>query len=203
MCRARSSTSSWDEQAVTDRDWWVVPVLAAACGYHPLYGGEASTRLHVVLLRSLVADAVATDEVLSGVREALAKEGALAAGDGYPRLEVEVLRADEVSEGIAAPSVALGSGAGGGPRARATEVGLVARAHVVLEPGGALERDTGDVRAMDLTASDVSIGVLDPRADAMHHSDALRLVARRLGERLVLRILGNPTASDEGIGRDP
>jgi hypothetical protein len=157
----------------------------------------------VVLVRSLVADAVATDEVLSGVREALAIEGALAAGDGYPRMEIEVLRADEASEGIAAPSATIGSAAGGGARARATEVGLVARAHIVLEPGGLAERDTGDVRALDLVASDVALGVPDARADAMHHTDALRLVARRLGERLALRILGNPTASDEGIGREP
>jgi hypothetical protein len=177
--------------------------MEVACGYHPLYGGEGSTKLHVVLVRSLVADAVATDEVVSGVRETLAKEGALAAGDGYPRIEVEVLRADEASEGIAAPSVAMGSAAGGGARARATEVGLVARAYVVFGPGGAEERDTGDVRTMDLVGSDVSLGVPDPRADAMHHGDALRLVAHRLGERLALGVLGNPIASDEGIGREP
>jgi hypothetical protein len=150
-----------------------------------------------------VADAVATDEVLSGIRETLAKEGALAGGDGYPRLEVEVLRADEASEGIAAPSVALGSAAGGGARARATEVGLVARAYILFEPGAAEERDTGDVRAMDLVGTDIALGVPDPRADAMHHTDALRLVAHRLGERLALRVLGNPTVSDEGIGREP
>jgi hypothetical protein len=56
---------------------------------------------------------------------------------------------------------------------------------------------------MDLVASDIVLGIPDPRADAMHHADALRLVARRLGERLALRVLGNPTASDEGIGREP
>jgi hypothetical protein len=56
---------------------------------------------------------------------------------------------------------------------------------------------------MDLVASDIALGIPDPRADAMHHADALRLVARRLGERLALRVLGNPTASDEGIGREP
>jgi hypothetical protein len=188
---------------VIERARWLAAVFAVGCGYHPLYEGEAPTRLHVALRRSLVADAVTTDEILSGVRETLAKEGALAGGDGYPRMEVEVLRSDEASEGISAPSAALGSGAGGGPRARATEVGLVARAYVLLGPGGAEERDTGDVRAMDLVASDIVLGIPDPRADAMHHADALRLVARRLGERLALRVLGNPTASDEGIGREP
>ncbi len=175
-----------------------------SCGYHPVYGGHEGERFHVVLSRSIVADAIAAGEVVSGAREALAREGALAGGDGYPRIEVEVLRADEASEGIAAPSDAgIGASAGGGPRARATEVGLVARAHVVREPGAPEERDTGDVRATDLVASDFAQGVPDPRSDAFHHEDALRNVAHRLGARLALRILGVPTASDEGIGREP
>jgi hypothetical protein len=181
-----------------------VVLLSASCGYHPVYGGNDSERLHVVLTRSLVADAIAAGEVVSGAREALAKEGALAGGEGYPRIEVEVLRADESSEGIAAPNDAgIGASAGGGPRARATEVGLVARAHLVRGPGAPEERDTGDVRAMDMVASDFALGVPDPRSDALHHEDALRLVAHRLGERLALRILGVPTASDEGMGREP
>jgi len=151
-----------------------------------------------------VADAVACADVVGGVREALAKEGALAAGDGYPRIEVEVLRDDESSEGIAAPGDGgLPASVSQGARARATEVGLVARAHLVRTPGGPEERDTGDARAMDLVASDVTQGIPDPRADLLHHEDALRLVARRLGERLALRILGVPTASDEGMGREP
>jgi hypothetical protein len=154
-------------------------------------------------LRSLVADAVASADVVSGVREELAKEGALAAGAGYPRIEVEVLRADEASEGIAAPNDAgAGAGVNGGPRARGTSVGLVARAYVVRAPGGPEERDTGDMRAMDLVGSDILGGVPDPRSDLFHHEDALRGVAHRLGERLALRILGIPTVTDEGTGRE-
>jgi hypothetical protein len=169
-----------------------------------VYGGHDAERFHVILSRSIVADAMAAAEVVSGAREALAKEGALAGGDGYPRIEVEVLRTDESSEGIAAPNDAgIGGSQGGGPRARATEVGLVARAHLVRAPGGPEERDTGDVRAMDLVASDFALGAPDPRSDALHHEDALRVVAHRLGERLALRILGVPTASDEGMGREP
>jgi hypothetical protein len=177
-------------------------LFLSSCGYHAVYGGEDAGGLHVVLARSLVADAVASDEVVSAVREELAKEGALAAGEGYPRVEVEVLRADEASEGIAAPSAALGAGAGGAPRARATEVGFVARAWVVRAANGERERDTGDVRAMDLVASEVTGGVANARADAFHHADALRAVARRVGQRLALRLLGNPTAGDEGVGRE-
>ena len=169
--------------------------LAAGCGYRALYAEPDGERLHVALARNLVADAVAADEVLSGVRDQLARDGALAAGEGYPRVEVEVLRADESSEGISA--------VGGQPRARGTEVGLVARAWVVRAKGGRPERDTGDVHAMDAVTVDTRQGQLDPRADALHHQDTLRAVARRVGRRLALRVLGHPVAVDEGIGSGP
>lgn len=183
-------------------------VLLSACGYHAVYGGE-SERLSVVLKRSLVPDAVASDEVVSGVREALARDGALASGEGFPRIEVEVLRSDEASEGIAAPvaSGTVGSpvaraAINAGPRARATEVGIVARACLVRTPGGPCERDTGDVRAMDLAASDLAGGSPAPLGDAFHHRDAMRDVGKRLGARLAAHVLGRPSASDEAIGRE-
>jgi hypothetical protein len=184
--------------------------LAWGCGYHAVYGGETE-RFRVVLVRSLIPDAIASDEVVSGVREALARDGALAGGEGYPRIEVEVLRADEGSEGIAAPSAALGGSVSGtgpgsssaqGPRARGTEVGLVARACLVRANGGTCERDTGDMRAMDLAASDLTAGAPDVASDAFHHRDVLRGVGKRLGDRLARHILGDPTASDEAIGRE-
>jgi hypothetical protein len=168
--------------------------LWTACGYRPLYAEPEGERLHVVLSRSLIANAAAADEVVSGAREQLARDGALAPGDGYPRLEIEVLRADESSEGVSAVA--------GLPRARATEVGLVARAWIVRTQHGAFERDTGDVRATDAVAIDTHAGQLDARADALHHEDALRAVARRVGRRLALRVLGFPVASDESIGRE-
>ena len=169
-------------------------IATSACGYRALYADESGERLHVALSRSLVADAVASDEVLSGVREELAREGALAAGEGYPRVEVEVLRADESSEAVAAVA--------GQPRARGTEVGIVVRAWVVRSAGAVRERDTGDLRAMDAVTIDTRLGQLDPRADALHHDDALRAVARRVGRRLAMRLLGHPVAVDEGIGRE-
>jgi hypothetical protein len=143
-----------------------------------------------------VADAITSDEVASGVRTTLAKEGALAAGGGYPRVEIEVVRADESSEGV----VAVG-GARGVPRARASEVGIVARAWIVRSEGGAQERDTGDVRAFDLVATPArgEVGG-DLAAESFRHDDALRAVARRVGQRLALRILGHPVAKDESSG---
>jgi hypothetical protein len=183
----------------------VLVVLACAlpsCGYRAVYGGEPSQRLHVRLVRTLVPDAVASDEVASGVREELARDGALEPGDGWPRVEVEVLRADEESEGVAADvsgELPGASGAGrSAPVARGVDVGIVARAWIVAAPGAAPERDTGDMRAADVVAVDrAADGALDPRAAAFHQADARRAAARRLGSKLGRKILGAPAVSEE------
>ncbi len=170
----------------------VASLALAGCGYRPLYSGENAPRFHVTLARSVIADAVASDEVVSGVRATLAREGALVAGSGYPRVEIEVLRADERSEGIAAVG-----GATGVPKARATEVGVIARAWLVRSQGGPREGDTGDVRAFDVvtTAGSEQLGT-----ESLRHDDALHAVARRVGERLGMRVLGHPVARDESMG---
>jgi len=167
----------------------IVAAACASCGYAPVHTGVADDHLHVVLSTSRVPDAVASDEVLAGVREELARGGALAAGEGYPRCEVEVLRADEASEGIAA----VPDGAGRlQPQSRATRVGLVARAWVLRAPGGEHERDTGDIRAFETVAI-----AGDSRAATFRHSDALRAAGRRVGQRLASRIMGLPSPSEE------
>lgn len=163
--------------------------VLASCGYQPVHGGASREHLHVVLSESKVPDAVASDEVLAGVREELARGGALAAGAGYPRCEVEVLRADESSEGVSATPEADGRLA---PQSRATRVGLVARAWVLRTPGGERERDTGDVRAFEIVAV-----APDARSSTFRHSDALRAAGRRVGKRLAARILGIPAPTDE------
>jgi hypothetical protein len=168
---------------------FVIAAASASCGYAPVHTGVADEHLHVVLSMSRVPDAVASDEVLAGVREELARGGALASGEGYPRCEVEILRADEASEGIAA----VPDGAGRlQPQSRATRVGLVARAWVLRAPGGEHERDTGDVRAFETVAI-----AGDSRAATFRHSDALRAVGRRVGQRLATRIMGLPSPSEE------
>jgi hypothetical protein len=180
--------SSWREAALA----LALASAAAACGYRPVASGKDAGRLRVVLVRSEVADAVAADEVVSGLREALARDGALAPGSGYPRVEVEVLRADEASAGIAAPAGAAS------PAARGVEAGIVARAWIVPAAGTEAVHDTGDLRASDLVATDLGPGgVPDPRADLFHHADALRAAARRVGERLGLKVLGHPSVGDE------
>lgn len=157
-----------------------VLLLACSCGYQAVYGDSAAARLHVRLARTLVADSVASDEVLSGMREELARLGALAAGDGFPRAEVEVSLADDASEAIAVVD--------GGPAARATEVSLVARAWIVRASGEPRESDTGDMRAEDVIAIDETAGVLDLRASAFRESDALRAAGHRLGRALARRL---------------
>jgi hypothetical protein len=167
-----------------------------ACGYQSIYAAGAPGRLHVKVVRSLVADAVAADEVASGAREELARAGALEAGEGYPRLEIEVLRADETSEGIAARATGAS-----GPVARGTSVALLARAWVAAAAGAPAQSDTGDVRAEESIAVD-EVGVdgaggLDPRASAFHHADASRAAARRLGRKLAAKVLGQPASSED------
>jgi hypothetical protein len=169
----------------------VLATLAlAACGYAPVHGGAAAEHLHVHLVESKVPDAVASDEVVAGAREELARMGTLAPGQGYPRLEIEVLRADEASEGIAAVPDAEGRLA---PQSRASRVGLVARAWVLRAPGAQPERDTGDVRVFETVAV-----ALDARAATFRHSDALRVAGRRVGRRLATQIVGLPApAADD------
>jgi hypothetical protein len=135
----------------------------------------------------LIADAVASDEVAAGAREELAFAGRLDRGDGFPRIEIEVLRSDVASAGVAA--------AGGLPTARASEIGLVARAWLATSAGAAPRADTGDLRAEESSAIDAPAGVLDPRGAAFHDTDALRAAARRLGRRLAQKILGLPAAT--------
>lgn len=159
--------------------------LGAACGYQPVHEARGDEKLSVVLATSNVPDAAVSDEVVVGVREELAKNGALASSsDAYPRCEIEVLRADEASEGIAAVD--------GQPAARATRVGIVARAWIVRRKDGPRERDTGDVRALETVAV-----AGDARTATFRHADALKAAGRRAGKRLASRVMGLPAASDD------
>jgi hypothetical protein len=162
-------------------------LLFVACGYQPLYATPGGEAFHLHLSKNFTASAVVADEVLRGARETLAKEGALASGDGYPRLEIEVLRADETSEGI----VAVNAPEGQVPKARASELGVVVRAFVTRRSGGAAELDTGDLRESLLAGSPLG----DSVRETWQREDALRAAARRLGGRAALRVLGHPVVT--------
>jgi hypothetical protein len=169
----------------------VLWALTCACGYQSVYAAGPQGKLHVKVVRSLVADAIAADEVASGVREELARAGALEAGEGYPRVEIEVLRSDETSEGIAAGA--------SGPVARGTGVAVVARAWVASAADAPAQADTGDMRAEEsITVDEVGgVGSPDPRASGFHRADASRAAARRLGRKLAAKLLGQPSASED------
>ncbi len=100
-----------------------------------------------------------------------------------------MLRADEASEGVQA--------VGSAPVARATDVGIVARAWIVRAAGEDPQAETGDMRAEETLAVDEGASGPDPRASTFHHADALRAAARRLGRALGARVLGLPAASEE------
>jgi hypothetical protein len=159
--------------------------LALGCGYHvagaagdPLgpfdvTGGET---------RTPYAEVMAAAE--EGARAELARVSALAAGGhGKTAIVVEVLRVDETSE---APALFEGVE---GPRARAVRVAVIGRGTVRRD--GAIERDTGDVRADEVIAP-----AGDPRAAILTRDEAARRAARRLGEILARRLLGFPEPGD-------
>jgi hypothetical protein len=73
-------------------------------------------------------------------------------------------------------------------------VGVLARAWVERAAGSGHERDTGDLRSVDVMAAEA-----DARLEALRLDDASRAAARRLGERLARRVLGEPDAPDDGM----
>src|SRR5260370_16951756 len=80
---------------------------ALSCGYGPVYRGYgvgSPARLHVTLLRTLVADAVASDEGASRAREELARRGALEDGGGYPPVHIQAPRAHQPLPRTAPPT---------------------------------------------------------------------------------------------------
>ena len=183
-------------------------VLLANCGYRPLYGASSprgEEHFAVTGISPLVADASVVAEVEAGVRSGLSRAAALRGGGGYPRVVVEVLRIDAQSEGIAAVPGGVqpievagvpvtGSTAPLRPLARGTRIGVLARAWVERVEGGPKERDTGDLRTVDVMQVES-----DARLEALRQGDASRAAARRLGERLARRVLGEPEAPDDGM----
>ncbi len=145
--------------------------------------------MHLALAPGFVASARVSDAVLAGVRDRLAEAGAFEGGPGYPRVEVEVLRVDETSEGIAAR--------GGLPVARGLRLAVLGRARLIRAPGEPPSLDTADVRASVIIGSEG-----EPRGAMLAREEALRGAALGLGRRLADRLLGVPSASDEGDGPD-
>jgi hypothetical protein len=184
---------------------WIGIAGLASCGYRPLYGGDrADERFCVVGTTPLVADASVVAEVQAGMRSGLSRGGALRSGKTYPCVVVEVLRIDATSEGISAVpggsrrespgGLPISPGGAPSPLARGTRVGVLARAWVERAAGAVHERETGDLRTADVMQAEG-----DARLEAFRLDDALRAAARRLGQRLARRVLGEPDAPDDGM----
>lgn len=136
-----------------------------------------------------VADVATALEVEHGIREALAREGALATGTDCPCVVVEVTRIDHAAGAIVASAADQ-------PSASSQITAVVARATV--DDGHAHTLfDTGDVRA---EAGYVGSGSAPRFSEALRGQDASRSAGRRLGRLLGARLLGHPSASEENEG---
>lgn len=189
--------------ALTTHALALLALSVSGCGYRALYAGDPGAEaMAVVGIAPLVADASVVAEVEAGVRAGLARAGLLRGGHGYPRVVVEVLRLDAATEAVQAlPGGVRTEGAGGEgsplplrPLARATRVGVVARAWLERAAGASKERETGDLRTVDVMQVEA-----DARLEALRSDDATRAAARRLGERLARRVLGEPETPDDGM----
>ena len=166
--------------------------LAAACGYRAANDAADAPAggysLAAAPSRAPQLDVLAA--VVAGARVELSREGALRGGSTYPRVVVELVRVDEVAAGIAATDVdgvAL-------PLARASSVGVTARAWVEERAGGVPSRDSGDVRRVETVAQSGEV-----LASQTAQEDAARAAARRAGAAVARRVLGLVEPGSEGM----
>lgn len=136
---------------------------------------------------SRVAYLSAAVGAVDGLRGTLASNDAHTWSDGYPRVELEVLRVDERPLGILAEQV-------GEPRARGSQVSVTAQAWVVSAAGAERSRETGDVRRSAAYGHAPSAA-----ADSVEREKALRRAAREAGQALGERILGFPSVTDDRL----
>jgi hypothetical protein len=168
-------------QRLVDRRHALAFVVAlTACGYRPLRSGlKGSPRIRVVSSQAVVAGnahAWLAEEIATGARGELAKYGALAGEDATDRLKLEVVRLDELSEGVEVVE--------GKPRARGVRVRLTARG--VIE-GASGSWETSDIEATEMVATSGDALAWDAARGA-----AARGLARRAGALIAREILGIP-----------
>jgi hypothetical protein len=187
----------------------LVAVLGG-CGYQLAHAPrDEAGPFAVVGGRAYTPHASMMDSVEAGARSELARAGQLAScapsADGAtsapcPAILLEILRVDEEAAGLridrlpVEPGVPGVSGVSGVPAiaARAVRITVTGRARVRAGAEGVALRDTGDMSTTDVFARPE-----DPAAAAAARDQAGRLVSRRLGERLVRRLLGLPEPTFE------
>lgn len=199
-------------------------VLAlGGCGYQLAHtDGDVVGPFVVVGGRAFTPYASAMDAAEAGARAELARAGQLAscasfaARRGEPRhafeprrtieasgrepndvaascpaILVELLRIDEEAAGIRIDERPLSAG-GPFPVARGLRITVTGRARLHAGAEGVVRRDTGD-----MTTTDVFARSEDPLQAMAAREEAGRLASRRLGERLVRRLLGRPEPTFE------
>jgi hypothetical protein len=166
--------------------------LPAACGYRSANDAAdapaSGYSLAAAPARAPHLDVLAA--ALAGARTELSREGVLRAGSTYPRVVVELVRVDEVAAGIAATDV----GGQAAPLARASSVGVTARAWVEAREGAPPSRDSGDVRRVETVAQSG-----DVLASQVVQDDAARAAAHRAGAAVARRVLGLIEPGSDGL----
>lgn len=160
-----------------------------SCGYEPVHGAlSPSTTLSVVLATQRAPHLRTATQVGAAIRRELSRHHLVAGGEGYPRVEYEVLRVDERSAAISQVNELSP------PLARGSAISVVVRAWVVEAPGGPRTRDTGDIRRVARFATQSSAG-----ASREQYEAAISAAASRAGEAAAKRVLGEPVPADQAF----
>lgn len=172
----RGSSSSWCQlpRAIAV----FAMALFTACGYRPLYGGEAFDQRFGVVARGAAIDGLILAEIEAGARSELARAGRLGDGGAFPRIVIEI--ADIDISGVAAGAH------DGSPLARGNRVTILAAMWLEEEPALLSEREVARARIEETVA--VTTGSL-PLLEALNEDHARRNVARALGGGLARRLL--------------
>ena len=152
----------------------LVATLTLGCGYAPVMRERAESEKYCVQgAVSASADAQAQAALEGGVRQALARAGALGSCARARRLTVGLQSVASSPEAIVASS--------GRPEARA--VRIVAVVWAQLEGQAPMQDEAEAILAVSG----------QPMAEAQSQGDARALAARRAGERLGRRLVGEPS----------
>jgi hypothetical protein len=164
---------------------WGSWLLAAAtsvgltsCGYVPVRSVvEARPHLAIVLVERPSAFPEVERGLLQGAMRELARNQLLRDGTAEPRIEVECVK---IARNARAIGVRDGDVEAGGE-----EQVVVARAQI--RDGGHVVADTGDMSTASLRAAGFS-----STAEELREARGWQVAANELGQRLVMRLLGDP-----------
>ncbi len=181
-----------------------VALSTPGCGYGPPRAAtDPLGPFAVAGGRARTPHAAAMAAAEAGARDELSRAGQLstcgwaAGGKGPPCtvVVVDILRVDVSSAGVALEPSPTSLGPGvvtSEPRARGLSVTVLGRATLHRGPAEPPLRDTGDVLAEEVVATPPGAPVSDPALSTLARDEATRRAARRLGERMVRRLLGRP-----------